>query len=89
MIQFNEANRSYYSEDFIKGFNCGAKRQAKYKKIGHWIIEDEESNPMGITYTERKCSVCGYEHHNVEFYKYCPQCGARMIVTERNYFNDN
>ena len=27
LIQFNEANKAYYSDEFIKGFNCGAKRQ--------------------------------------------------------------
>ena len=40
-ITFNPNNKPYYSEDFIKGFQCGAQRQFEADKAdrpqGEWI----------------------------------------------------
>ena len=38
-ITFNPNNEPYYSEDFIKGFKCGAERQLEADKadIPRWI----------------------------------------------------
>ena len=42
-LTINPNNRQYYSEDFIKGFNCGAQRQFEADKSdadrpqGNWI----------------------------------------------------
>ena len=40
LIKINSNNRPYYSDDFIKGFECGAKRQLeadkKARPKGEW-----------------------------------------------------
>ena len=74
-ITFNPSNEPYYSEDFIKGFKCGAKRQfeadKKARQQGEWI--------------EGRCSICG-EHapfwsmaSNYYKSKYCHNCGSLML----------
>lgn len=90
-IQVNPNNAIYYSEDFIKGFECGAKRQleADERSIprGHWMsMADFE-----------QCSVCHGTHlKEVDTYygkavwvktDYCPNCGAKM-VEERSEENE-
>lgn len=46
-------------------------------KHGKWIICDKHIWDLVI---DAKCSVCGYIDCFDEsgFYKYCPECGARM-----------
>ena len=75
LIRVNPSNAIYYSEDFIKGFECGAKRQleADERSIpkGHWI----EENPSGTFI----CSECGHKPYNqLTMSNYCPRCGADM-----------
>lgn len=44
-------------------------------KHGKWKICDSD-----LDWVEGECSVCGYTDCFDEsgFYKYCPECGARM-----------
>ena len=78
-ITINPNNEPYYSEDFIKGFKCGAERQFEADKAdrpqGEWIPSDTD----GFV-----CSVCknGYRNQPTlmgrPMFEYCPVCGARM-----------
>lgn len=83
-ITINPNNEPYYSEDFIKGFKCGAQRQFEVDKAdrpqGKWIVN--------ILNYESVCSVCGASEadfiYGTEMWyglgesKFCPSCGARM-----------
>lgn len=83
LIQVNPNNATYYSEDFVKGFERGAKRQleADERSIpkGHWI---EHEVWDGDRYYG--CSVCGASFTlidgtpNDNGYNYCPHCNADM-----------
>ena len=78
-IAINPNNEPYQSEDFIKGFKCGAERQFEADKAdrpqGEWI--DKGRNLWG-------CSNCGMEIYSEseqdrnEFRKWCSRCGCRM-----------
>ena len=49
---FNPSNKKYYSEDFIKGFECGVERQ--YKKLTDGdLISREEVLKEGSYYSNR------------------------------------
>ena len=83
LITINPNNEPYYSEEFIKGFKCGAQRQFEADKAdrlqGEWI-KDEDG-----TY---RCSNCGgceeqYIYGTENWYGcgesiFCPSCGVRM-----------
>lgn len=77
-ITFNPNNEPYYSEDFIKGFECGAKRQfeadKKDRPQGEWIWIEHS------VFERCKCSLCGYcrQLKIPEPDKFCPNCGAKM-----------
>ena len=86
LITINPNNEPYYSEDFIKGFKCGAQRQFEADKSdadrpqGEWVTE---YNGNGWNdYWNYTCSNCGkkYERADAVLYnaRYCPNCGARM-----------
>lgn len=44
-------------------------------KLGEWKIVDTD-----LDYSEAQCSICGYTDvfDETGFYKYCPECGAKM-----------
>ena len=50
-------------------------------KLGEWIIVDTD-----LDYVEAKCSICGYTDvfDETGFYKYCPECGAKMKGGAKN-----
>lgn len=74
-LEMNPNNRKYYSEDFIKGFECGVERQFNVdvaEKTAEWISKDITD----FVY----CSKCDYREwytYAID-YNYCPNCGARM-----------
>ena len=78
-ITINPNNESYYSEDFIKGFKCGAQRQFEADKSdagrphGHWTKTDV------ATY---RCSECGKKQiaDDTNELNYCCCCGSRNKV---------
>ena len=88
LVQVAEANKKYYTKEFINGFNIGAKTQYEADKkeaerTGRWI-NGNEGNWNAVIVPE--CSICGetfYEMNvniNGEYtYNYCPNCGARMV----------
>ena len=84
LITINSNNEPYYSEDFIKGFKCGAQRQFEADKAdrpqGEWEIEYHGNG--WNDYWDYICSNCGkkYERADAVLYKanFCPNCGAQM-----------
>ena len=86
-ITFNPNNEPYYSEDFIKGFKCGAERQfeadKKDRPQGEWIeMGQNEDGTHNV-----KCNQCDSAYkmrgHAKSIstklkYRFCPHCGARM-----------
>ena len=88
------SNNEYYSDEFVKGFECGARRQcaADRKEIdgntAEWEqLEQIEAYDIAGAKTwavKRMCNNCGLIHAFIEDhttqYKFCPQCGSRMIV---------
>jgi len=59
-LTINSNNRQYYSEDFIKGFECGTQRQFEADKadIPTWIPCSER---LPRPYTEvLVCDECGW-----------------------------
>lgn len=95
-LTINPDNRQYYSEDFIKGFNCGAHRQFEADKSdadrpqGMWelvpcadLSEYFEGVKNGFRF---KCSNCKDERkRNRPDMNYCPNCGARMKGADETY----
>lgn len=89
-LTINPNNRQYYSEDFIKGFNCGAHRQFEADKSdadrpqGKWIRDRYWSRGVGMGEEYGffyKCSMCEYEVESGYTrcgFNYCPYCGADM-----------
>lgn len=84
-LKINPNNKKYYSEEFIKGFECGVERQFNAdtaEKTAEWIKIRE-----GIKVTEYKCSACGRtvrddtDYDVVIDYPYC-HCGCRMKGVE-------
>lgn len=79
-LKFNPDNKKYYSKDFIKGFECGVERQFNSdmkESIGKWEWVQYESLPDFGNY---HCSKCHHIESKIEWYNYCPNCGAKMEV---------
>ena len=74
-IKFNPDNKKYYSEAYIRGFECGVERQFNAdikEKTAEWIKQDH-----GIGY---RCTNCGKivmadDSNELNF---CCNCGAKM-----------
>ena len=91
LIKINSNNRPYYSDDFINGFECGAKRQfetdKKARLQGEWV-DGHRMKMGGCYYWFRECSECGYERDDDDTDKdtnFCPNCGARMKGADDDY----
>ena len=84
LIEINPNNEPYYSEDFIKGFKCGAQRQFEADEAdrpqGEWIdaeIPLESGGSMPI----QACNLCKTFYplaYTGGGHRFCPNCGARM-----------
>lgn len=48
------------------------------RKKGKWIKGSIEQGALGIRYTEKTCSKCGWSHSLIIPQNYCPNCGAEM-----------
>lgn len=76
LIRVNPNNAIYYSKDFVKGFECGAKRQLeadkKSRPKGHWIWYEVRGQMLPY------CSECGNGLDVIYEYDFCPDCGADM-----------
>ena len=62
-LTINPSNRKYYSSEYIKGWEDGAKAQYETRPKGKWIILDGKI----------VCSECNETHYETNF---CPHCGA-------------
>lgn len=90
LIKINSNNRPYYSDDFIKGFECGAKRQfetdKKARPKGEWIVYEGGWKDLDYYPPKCKCNQCGYEEElyilNAKPTNFCPNCGADMTERE-------
>lgn len=77
LLIFNPDNKQYYSEEFIKGFETGARRQFEAdsaQRKGHWEYLYDGNY---------KCSNCGSwwameDEPCEEGLNFCPNCGADM-----------
>ena len=81
-IRFNPAHKHLFSEDFITGFNEGAKRQFEndIRPNGKWINSyDFQGNHY------KRCSECG-AYIEATFFandysvNFCPNCGTEMEI---------
>lgn len=61
-----------------------AIKALEQQKAGHWISGHKETGALGITYTEKICSNCGWNHSLVIPKNYCPNCGAKMIEPQES-----
>ena len=78
-LKLNPDNKKYYSEEFIKGFECGVERQfnADMKEnTAEWIIENNGGTTMWY-----ECSKCG-EAGDI-WDKFCKHCGRKMTNAEQ------
>ena len=48
-------------------------------KTGHWIEVIDEIDSLGNKTWHHECSICGNEDSGWGDYKYCPNCGYRMV----------
>lgn len=48
------------------------------RKKGKWIKGSIEQGALGMRYTEKTCSKCGWSHSLIIPQNYCPNCGAEM-----------
>ena len=76
-ISFNPAHKHLFSEEFITGFNEGAKRQFEndIRPKGKWIQNDNG------TYS---CSLCQswIPEEQYHYARFCLHCGADMREVE-------
>ena len=90
LVKINPNNMSYYSRDFIKGFECGVSRQLKSDKAdilkGRWVSINEYcehiKSEIGEMYTPSGIDNYSYCNQCWESSEkktpYCPNCGAKM-----------
>lgn len=89
LLHVTEQNKPYYSADYTKGFNDGAKAQYEAdskERTGRWLpLEGDGYADGAIVYDVWECSNCGNEERGEdvpETNRYCRLCGARMEATE-------
>ncbi len=90
LIKFNLDNKQYYSAEFIKGFETGAKRQFEAdsaQRKGEWYNKNEGIWNVEMVMTCTECGESFYEMpiiDNEPTYNYCPNCGAEMMRGEED-----
>jgi hypothetical protein len=79
-LKFNPDNKKYYSEEFIKGFECGVERQFNAdmaEKTAEWLPNPDDMAGSGYFI----CSNCKNDVYETS--DYCPNCGAIMKGVEQ------
>lgn len=59
-----------------EALDIGIKALEQQPKRGEWIKEDTEQGALGIQYTIKRCSKCGWTHGLLIPKDYCPNCGS-------------
>ena len=62
-------------------WGCNCPKMEEPKK-GRWNVEHGVFMHDDIYGDIYRCSVCGYRERTPEGFIYCPNCGAKMEVTE-------
>lgn len=62
---------------------CDFKENAQPVKCGKWILHTEQIVDVDIK-LPTECSECGFEEFSAEKYKFCPECGAKMVRANDN-----
>ncbi len=57
-------------------------RECGKQKRGKWIEVIDEIDSLGNKTWHHKCSICENENSGWGDYKYCPNCGAKMVESE-------
>ena len=52
------------------------EKYAEVKVTGTWEKVGKETGALGITYTTKRCSNCGFEHSLLIPDDFCPKCGS-------------
>lgn len=47
--------------------------------VGEWEVVGTETGALGIKYTMKKCSRCGFTHSLIIPDNFCPKCGQKKI----------
>ena len=76
-LTINPSNKRFYSEDFIKGFECGTQRQLEADKTDRPQGEWEIYTVSPFDGEDCRCSNCG-QSGCAPYWNFCPNCGARM-----------
>jgi ribosomal protein S27E len=68
-------------EPILEAYKMAIKALEQQPKTGHWIDTDSDSFEFHRIY---KCSECGntqieYPENIHERFRYCPNCGCRMV----------
>lgn len=84
-LKFNPDNKKYYSEEFIKGFECGVERQFEKDKaeiqpivLGKWIYKDFNWYCSNCNQRVSTPGYVGTAEFMKEHFKICNHCGAKM-----------
>ena len=48
--------------------------------VGHWIVEENEHYGTYVS----TCSNCKAEFQHIRGYKFCPNCGAKMVEPQES-----
>ena len=78
----------YDRQQYEKGFADGVNSERKH---GDWMFVERRESQYDVDGAETwgmiyECSVCNFHHifieNHISQYKYCPQCGAKMVEEE-------
>lgn len=65
---------------YKKGLEDGKRKALEQEpKTGHWLEMIVEIDSFGNGVMRHECSVCGNTDSGWGEYKYCPNCGAKMV----------
>ena len=74
----NPEDEDCYNAKEVEAYNMAINTLKQVSKTGYWISGHKETGALGITYTEKICSNCGWNHSLVIPENFCPNCGIKM-----------
>ena len=80
----NPYNPNHNIDGYMRYLKYNTPSAQPERKTGKWI---EKNNPNYSPFdtsgeVTRVCSECGYSYAVRAYFRYCPNCGARMEVEE-------